>query len=51
MPNIIGDAKDEKRIELCRAWGKVRDEHCLFFFEDEAKANFISPELATKLGI
>ena len=51
VPDIIGDAKDEKRTELCRAWGKVSDEHCLFFFDDGAKANFISHELVTKLGI
>ena len=51
VPDIIGDARDEKRTELCRAWGKVRDKHCLFFFDDGAKANFISPELTAKLGI
>ena len=50
VPYIIGDAKDEKRIELCRAWDKARDEHCLFFFDNGAKVNFISPELAAKLG-
>ena len=41
--DIIGDAKDEKRIELCRARGKVREEHCLFFFDDGAKTNLFLP--------
>ena len=49
--DVIGDEKGDKRTELCKTWGKVQDEHCLFFFDDGAKANFISPELATKLGI
>ena len=48
---MIGGEKGDKRSELCRAWGKVRDEHCLLFFDNGAKANFISSELAAKLGI
>ena len=51
VPDVIGDTQDEKRTALCRTWGKIRDEHCLFFFDNGAKANFISPELAKKLGI
>ncbi|MCO5613087.1 hypothetical protein L7F22_067361 [Adiantum nelumboides] len=33
------------------AWGKVRDQEVLVFFDPGAHANFISPELASKLGI
>ena len=50
LPNVIGDTKEEKRTAFCRTWGKIRDEHCLFFFDDGARANFISPELAEKFG-
>ena len=50
VPDVIGVVRKRTRIELCRAWGKTRDEHCLFFFDDGAKANFISPKLTAKLG-
>ncbi|MCO5598418.1 hypothetical protein L7F22_052513 [Adiantum nelumboides] len=33
------------------AWGEVRDQEVLVFFDPGACANFISPELASKLGI
>ncbi|MCO5566283.1 hypothetical protein L7F22_019959 [Adiantum nelumboides] len=38
-------------MELRRAWEKVRDQQVLIFFDPRAHANFISPELASKLGI
>ncbi|MCO5608883.1 hypothetical protein L7F22_063101 [Adiantum nelumboides] len=37
--------------ELCRAWGKVRDQTVLIFFDPGAKTNFISPKLVSKLGM
>ena len=46
MENAINESS-----ELCRAWGKIRDETTLVFFDLGARANFITPELASKLGI
>ncbi|MCO5607490.1 hypothetical protein L7F22_061686 [Adiantum nelumboides] len=41
----------DESTELCRAWGKVKDQEALIFFDGGAKANFISPELAARLEI
>ena len=35
----------------CYAWGKVRDQDCLILFDPGSNRNFISQELASKLGI
>ncbi|MCO5591277.1 hypothetical protein L7F22_045258 [Adiantum nelumboides] len=51
VPNMVGDKPSSDASELCRAWGKVRDQSVLIFFDPGAKANFISPELASRLGI
>ncbi|MCO5571660.1 hypothetical protein L7F22_025407 [Adiantum nelumboides] len=51
LPNIVGDKPNFDASELCKAWGKVRDQTLLNFFDPGAKANFISLELASKLGI
>ncbi|MCO5572782.1 hypothetical protein L7F22_026541 [Adiantum nelumboides] len=51
VPDMVGDKPNSDASELCRAWGKVRDQTVLIFFDPGAKANFISPELASKLGI
>ena len=51
VPDMLGDKPVTDASELCRAWGKVRDQQVLIFFDPGAKANFISPELALKLGI
>ena len=51
VPDMLGDKPSTDASELCRAWGKVRDQHVLIFFDPGAKANFISPELAATLGI
>ncbi|MCO5569874.1 hypothetical protein L7F22_023588 [Adiantum nelumboides] len=45
-PNSMNES-----TELCRAWGKVKDQEALIFFDGGAKANFISPELAVRLEI
>ncbi|MCO5611709.1 hypothetical protein L7F22_065967 [Adiantum nelumboides] len=37
--------------ELCKAWGKVRDQEVLVFFDPGTRANYIAPGLASKLGI
>ncbi|MCO5593498.1 hypothetical protein L7F22_047512 [Adiantum nelumboides] len=37
--------------ELCRAWGQVQDHQSLAFFDPGARANFITPQLAEKMGI
>ncbi|MCO5583905.1 hypothetical protein L7F22_037822 [Adiantum nelumboides] len=49
--DLMGDQQNVDAIELCRAWEKVRDQEVLVFFDPGARANFISPELASKLGI
>ncbi|MCO5577777.1 hypothetical protein L7F22_031611 [Adiantum nelumboides] len=51
VPDMVGDKPNSDASELCRAWGKVRDQTVLIFFDPGAKANFISPELASKLRI
>ncbi|MCO5614699.1 hypothetical protein L7F22_068983 [Adiantum nelumboides] len=51
VPDMVGDEPNSDASELCRARGKVRDQTMLIFFDPGAKANFISPELASKLGI
>ena len=51
VPDVVGEQSGDESSELCRAWGKVRDQECLIFFDPGARANFITPELAAKLGI
>ncbi|MCO5583478.1 hypothetical protein L7F22_037389 [Adiantum nelumboides] len=51
VPDLVGDQQNVDATELCKAWGKVRDQEVLVFFDPGARANFISPELASKLGI
>ncbi|MCO5567677.1 hypothetical protein L7F22_021371 [Adiantum nelumboides] len=51
VPDLVGDQQNVDATELCRAWGKARDQEVLVFFNPGARANFISPELASKLGI
>ncbi|MCO5579512.1 hypothetical protein L7F22_033367 [Adiantum nelumboides] len=51
VPDMVGDKPNSDASELCRAWGKVRDQTVLIFFDPGAKANSISPELASRLGI
>ena len=48
---MVGERRNDEASELCRAWGKVRDQTALIFFDSGARANFITPELATQLGI
>ncbi|MCO5554878.1 hypothetical protein L7F22_008415 [Adiantum nelumboides] len=43
VPDMVGDKPSSDASELCRAWGKVRDQTVLIFFDPGAKANFISP--------
>ncbi|MCO5586112.1 hypothetical protein L7F22_040052 [Adiantum nelumboides] len=51
VSDLVGDQQNVNVTELCRAWGKVRDQGVPVFFDPGARANFISPELASKLGI
>ena len=51
VPDLVDEQPNDDATELCRAWGKVRDQTALIFFDPGARANFISPELASKLGI
>ena len=38
-------------MPVLHAWGKVRDQDCLILFDPGSNRNFISQELASKLGI
>lgn len=51
VSDMLGEQLVDESTELCRAWGKVRDQEVLIFFDSGAKANFISPEVVAKLGI
>ncbi|MCO5577096.1 hypothetical protein L7F22_030918 [Adiantum nelumboides] len=53
VPDFLGSADADASIELCRAWGQVRDLQSLVFFDPGARANFITPQLALaeKMGI
>ena len=48
---MVGEKRTDDDSYLCRTWGKVRDQTALIFFDPGARANFISPELASQLGI
>ncbi|MCO5584642.1 hypothetical protein L7F22_038573 [Adiantum nelumboides] len=51
VPDIQGSADADASSELCRAWGQVWDQQPLVFFDPGARANFIPPQLAEKMGI
>ncbi|MCO5561084.1 hypothetical protein L7F22_014705 [Adiantum nelumboides] len=53
VPDCVGTDPStmDESTELCRAWGKVKDQEALIFFDGGAKANFISPELPARLEI
>ncbi|MCO5583442.1 hypothetical protein L7F22_037353 [Adiantum nelumboides] len=51
VPDILGSADADASSELCRAWGQVRDQQSLVFFDPGARANFITPQLAEKIMI
>ncbi|MCO5609603.1 hypothetical protein L7F22_063833 [Adiantum nelumboides] len=51
VPDILGLADADASSELCRTWGQVRDQQSLVFFDPGARANFITPQLAEKMGI
>ncbi|MCO5597238.1 hypothetical protein L7F22_051314 [Adiantum nelumboides] len=45
VPDMVGDKPNSDASELCRAWGKVRDQIVLIVFDPGAKANFIRIDL------
>ncbi|MCO5562500.1 hypothetical protein L7F22_016127 [Adiantum nelumboides] len=49
--DIPGSADADASSEPCRAWGQVREQQSLVFFDTGARANFITPQLAEKMGI
>ncbi|MCO5582351.1 hypothetical protein L7F22_036245 [Adiantum nelumboides] len=52
LPHVVQKAEDNTvKLQNTKAWGKVRDQEVLVFFDPGARATFISPELASKLGI
>lgn len=48
---MIGECRAQEALKLCRALGKVRDQHKLIFFDFEARVHFIVLKLPTQLGI
>ncbi|MCO5567019.1 hypothetical protein L7F22_020702 [Adiantum nelumboides] len=51
VTDILGSADADASSKLCRAWGQIRDQQSLVFFDPGARANFITPQLAEKMGI
>ncbi|MCO5612085.1 hypothetical protein L7F22_066347 [Adiantum nelumboides] len=51
VPDILGSTVANASSKLCRAWGQVRDHRSLVFFDPGARANFVTPQLAEKMGI
>lgn len=51
VPDILGRNKDLEEREMCLAWGKVRDQLALIFFDQGASDNIIYEDLAKRLGI
>ncbi|MCO5604305.1 hypothetical protein L7F22_058470 [Adiantum nelumboides] len=53
VPDCVGTDPNtmDESTELWGAWGKVKDQEALVFFDGGAKANFISLELAARLKI
>ncbi|MCO5589382.1 hypothetical protein L7F22_043349 [Adiantum nelumboides] len=49
--DILGSGDADDISELCRAWVQVRYHHALVFFVLGARATFITPQLAEKVGI
>ena len=43
--------KDPRASQLCYAWGRIRDQDAFILFDPGANHNFISIELAQRLGI
>lgn len=42
VPNMFSGQQDEEASELCKTWGKIRDWEVLMFFDNGAKANFLT---------
>ncbi|MCO5594044.1 hypothetical protein L7F22_048064 [Adiantum nelumboides] len=40
VPDMVGDKPNSDASELCRAWGKVRDQRVLIFFDPDAQNCF-----------
>lgn len=51
VPNMTGKIPIGESSQLLKAWGKVRDQTALIFFDPGTKVNFISSDLASKLGV
>ena len=51
IPDVLGHSQDPEEREMCLAWGKIRDQPALIFFDQGASDNFISEDLAIRLGI
>lgn len=51
MLDVISEKQPGEEAKLMRVWDKVCDKMALFFFDSRSKANFISPDFASRLGI
>ncbi|MCO5575657.1 hypothetical protein L7F22_029461 [Adiantum nelumboides] len=51
VPDLVGDQQNMDATECAEHGGEVRNQEVLIFFDRGARANFMSPELASKLGV
>ena len=48
---VANEVEDPKASQLCYAWGRIRDQDAFILFDPGSTHNFISIELAQRLGI
>ena len=48
---VANEVENSSALQLCYAWGQVRDQEALILFYLHSTHNFISIELAQRLGI
>lgn len=51
LQDVISQKPQGEEAEFTRAWGNVRDQTAIIFLDPRAKANFITPVLARRLGV
>ena len=48
---VANEVNDEVASQLCYAWGRVRDHNVVILFDPGSTHNFISVDLAMRMGI